>query len=479
MINRVLIRIKVVQLLYSYLLTQNEFKIESQVENPSRDRKYGYRLYIDLLLLVLELSGYDTTGGRAESPLHGLTLDKHINRNQLAKALNSIDTIRETIVTGRGDAGRFRDIVPAIYQAIPDLPAYKTYIKIKKPVLKDDVTLWLSIITNLIEKNPAFLALCRKNEDFTLAGFNRGVHSLIHTLSEYGDNRALLLHARNSLDYALDKAYELYNGLLLLAVEITRAQEEKLERAKEKFYPTDEDLHPNMRFVENKFVKALAENESFSDFVNDKKLTWETEVSLIENLRTLIIGSEEYQAYMALPGETTFEQDCDLWRNLFKNIILPSDELAETLESRSIFWNDDIHVMGTFVLKTIRRFAQSKTEGADIDLLPQFKDDEDRRFGPDLFMHAVNHYDEYKELVEKFVNTTRWDAERLAFMDIVIMVTAIAEIMAYPAIPLAVSLNEYIEIANAYSTPRSGAFINGILYSVINHLKEEGRLVKN
>ena len=182
---------------------------------------------------------------------------------------------------------------------------------------------------------------------------------------------------------------------------------------------------------------------------------------------------------MALPGETTFEQDCDLWRNLFKNIILPSDELAETLESRSIFWNDDIHVMGTFVLKTIRRFAQSKTEGADIDLLPQFKDDEDRRFGPDLFMHAVNHYDEYKELVEKFVNTTRWDAERLAFMDIVIMVTAIAEIMAYPAIPLAVSLNEYIEIANAYSTPRSGAFINGILYSVINHLKEEGRLVKN
>lgn len=479
MINRVLIRIKVVQLLYSYLLTQNEFKIETQVENPSRDRRYGYRLYMDLLLLVLELSGYDTTGGRAESPLHGITLDKHINRNQLAKALNSIDTIRETIVTGRGDAGRFREMVPSIYQAIPELPAYKTYIRLKKPTLKDDVTLWLSIINNLIEKNSAFLAHCRKDEDFTLAGFNRGVHSLVHTLSEYGDNRALLLHARNSLDYALDKAYELYNGLLLLAVEITRAQEEKLERAKEKFYPTDEDLHPNMRFVENKFIKALVDNESFSDYVNDKKLSWEAEVSLVENLRTLIVSSDEYKEYMAMSGESTYEQDCELWRVMFKNIILPSDELAETLESRSIFWNDDIHVMGTFVLKTIRRFGQSKNEGADIDLLPQFKDSEDSKFGPDLFMQAVNHYDEYRELVEKFVNTTRWDADRLAFMDIVIMITAITEILAYPAIPLAVSLNEYIEIANAYSTPRSGAFINGILYSVINHLKEEGRLVKS
>ena len=269
------------------------------------------------------------------------------------------------------------------------------------------------------------------------------------------------------------------NGLLLLAVEITRAQEEKLERAKEKFYPTDEDLHPNMRFVENKFIKALVDNESFSDYVNDKKLSWEAEVSLVENLRTLIVSSDEYKEYMAMSGESTYEQDCELWRVMFKNIILPSDELAETLESRSIFWNDDIHVMGTFVLKTIRRFGQSKNEGADIDLLPQFKDSEDSKFGPDLFMQAVNHYDEYRELVEKFVNTTRWDADRLAFMDIVIMITAITEILAYPAIPLAVSLNEYIEIANAYSTPRSGAFINGILYSVINHLKEEGRLVKS
>ncbi len=479
MINRVLIRIKVVQLLYSYLLSQDEFKIATQTDHPSRDRKYGYGLYLDLLLLVLELSGMDTTQGRAESMLHGLTLDKHINRNQLAKALNSVDAIRELILLGKGNVGQFRDIVPDLYAAIPELPAYKTYAKIKKPVMKDDVTLWQSIITNLIEKNAALADLCRRDEGFTLAGFNMGIELLKKTLAEYGDNRTLLLEARNSLTYSLDKAYELYNRLLLLAPEITAAQNERLERAKEKFYPTDEDLHPDTRFVDNKFVKALSDNESFAKYVEDSKISWEGDPALIEALRSAITSSEDYRQYMQLKGESTFEQDADLWRNLFKNVILPSDELAETLESKSIYWNDDIHVMGTFVLKTIRKFAQSRDEGRDINMLPEYKDDEDRRFGPDLFMAAVNHYDEYKELIEKFVNTSRWDADRLAFMDIVIMVTAIAEIMAYPAIPVAVSLNEYIEIANAYSTPRSGQFINGILFSVINHLREEGRLIKS
>lgn len=477
MINRVLIRIKVVQLLYSYLLSQEEFKIATLQDNPSRDRKYGYGLYLDLLLLVLELSGFDTTNGRAQSLLHGLTLNKHINKNQLAKALNDIDAIRELILLDKGNTGQFSDIAADIYKAIPELPAYKSYAKIKKPLMKDDVTLWLSIITNLFEKNEAMINSCRRNEQFTINGFSQGIEMLKATLSDYSDNSSLLHSSRAALDKALNKAYELYNGLLMLIPEITQAQAERLERAKEKYYPTDEDLHPDTRFIDNKFARAIAENESLCDYVEKTKMNWETDVNLIESLREAVVESDDYKAYMSIKGETTFEQDVDLWRNLFKNIILPSDELADTLESKSIYWNDDLHVMGTFVLKTIRRFAQSPDGGIGITPLPQFKDREDSDFGPELFMNVVNHYEEYKTLVEQYVNTTRWDAERLAFMDIVIMVTAIAEIINYPAIPIAVSLNEYIEIANAYSTPRSGQFINGILYSVINHLREEGRLL--
>ena len=479
MINRSLIRLKVVQLLYSYLLTQSEFNIESPVENPSRDKKYGYELYIDLLLLMLELSGYDTSSGRRDMLLKGVPADKHIDHNQLAKALNSIDSIRQTIALRRGNPEQFAPVVAEIYSNIPNLPAYKSYVKIKKPSMKDDVTLWLSIIHNLFARNKAFEAEARKNPAFTLNGFNRAIESLKNTLSEYGDNRDMYLSARNELDYALTRAYDLYNGLLLLAVELTSAQAQTLELNKEKYQPTDEDLHPNMRFVENKFIKALSGNSDFEAFIEEGRLSWETDLHLQRSLLELITNSSEYAEYMALPGETTLEQDADIWRVLFKQVILPSDVLAEALEQKSIYWNDDLHVMSTFVLKTIRRFGQSKDNGADISLLPKFKDREDERFGPDLFMSAVSHYDDYKELIEKFVNTKKWETDRLAFMDIVIMVTAIAEIIDYPAIPLAVSLNEYIEIANFYSTPRSGSFINGILYSVIQHLKEEGKILKN
>lgn len=478
MINRVLIRIKVVQLLYSYLLTQSEFKIEPQVENPSRDKKYGHDLYLDLLLMILELSGIDVSSGRRQSPLRGIALNKHIDRNALARSLNGIDEIRTLILRERSGVAQFDSVIPSIYDAIPSLPAYKSYVRIKKPELKDDVALWVSIITNLIANNQEFIAVARKNPDFTVAGFTRAINSTLHTLNEYNDNRALFNHARHALDYSLDMAYELYHSLLLLSVEITRMQDQRLDAAKHKYLPTDEDLHPNMKFVENKFVKALCENEDFEAYLNERKLSWDADSLMVKALLDKILESDLYSEYMERREESTFEEDCDFWRQVYKNIILPGDELAEALESKSVYWNDDLHVIGTFVLKTLRKFSQSKSEGADIRLLPQFKDEEDSRFGAELFEQAIKNYQEYRELIDSFVNEHRWDAERLAFMDIVIMVTAITELMAFPAIPIAVTLNEYIEIANAYSTPRSGAFINGILYSVINHLKSEGRLLK-
>ncbi|MCM1076567.1 MAG: hypothetical protein NC411_04320 [Bacteroides sp.] len=478
MINRVLIRIKVVQLLYSYLLTQSEFKIEPPVENPSRDKKYGHELYLDLLMMILEMSGFDISSGRRRSPLHGLAINKHIDHNLLARSLNGLDEIRAIILRDRSGVAQFDSVIPSIYEAISTLPAYKSYARIKKPELKDDVVLWSSIITNLIANNPAFVTAARKNPDYTVAGFTRGINSLMHTLNEYNDNRGLYNHARNALDYSLAKAHELYHSLLLLAVEITRMQDQRLDAAKHKFLPTDEDMHPNMRFVENKYVKALENNQDFQSYMDEHKLTWDNEVLLVRALLDKIIASDIYKEYMARTEESTLEEDADFWRQIYKTIILPGDELGEALESKSVYWNDDLHVIGTFVLKTMRHFGQSKNDGEDVRLLPQYKDSEDSRFGSELFELAVKNYPRYREMIDSFVNRNRWDAERLAFMDVVIMVTAMAEIINFQSIPLAVSLNEYIEIANAYSSPRSGAFINGILYSVINHLKSEGQLAK-
>ncbi|MDE6334850.1 MAG: transcription antitermination protein NusB, partial [Muribaculaceae bacterium] len=182
--------------------------------------------------------------------------------------------------------------------------------------------------------------------------------------------------------------------------------------------------------------------------------------------------SDTYAEYMARP-QVTWQDDCDFWRSILKNVVLPSDALAEALESKSIFWNDDVVTMGTFVLKSIRRFATDDK----VQFLPQYKDDEDAQFGARLFTLAVENRETYREYIDRFINPD-WDPERLAFMDIVIMLAAIAEILNFPGIPLPVSLNEYIEIANDYSTHRSGPFINGILYSIADMLSQEGLLRK-
>ncbi|MDE6371543.1 MAG: hypothetical protein K2K92_08660 [Duncaniella sp.] len=479
MINRVLIRIKVVQVLYSYLLAQNEFRIEAPAENPSRDKKYGYALYLDLLMLVLELSGIDVSNGRRESPLRGLTLNKHIHQGQMAKSLNGSFEIRDLIIKEKAHPENFDKVIPSLYRAIADLPAYKNFARLKAPAIHDEVALWLSIIDNLMARDEQFIAQARQDADFTMSGFDLAINMLRSTLSNYGDNRSLIVQARNALDHSMEMAYRLYLSLLQLAPDITREQALILDNGRHKFYPTDADLHPDMRFVENKFVRLLEGSEALRQLVEEHNVTWSDQGTIVNHLLAEVTASEPYAEYMSAPGDKTIEQDALLWRNLFKNVILPSDTLAEALESKSIFWNDDMQEMGTFVLKTIRRFINQEAEGKKVEpILPMYKDEEDSHFGNDLLMHAIRHCDEYKELIEKFVNTSRWDAERLAFMDIVIMIAAIAEIIAYPNIPLAVTLNEYIEIANHYSTQRSGSFINGILFSVTKHLREQGTILK-
>ena len=196
---------------------------------------------------------------------------------------------------------------------------------------------------------------------------------------------------------------------------------------------------------------------------------------MLKELLDKIKSSEAYKVYMEAES-TDFATDCELWRTLLRTVVFPSDALAEAMESRSVYWNDDLAIMGTFVLKSIKHFAASGSN--ETKLLPIYKDEEDARFGPELFMNAVKEQETYRGYIERFINDSSWDPERLAFMDIVILTTAITELLKFPAIPLAVTMNEYVEIANYYSTTRSGQFINGVLFSIANYLREEGKLVK-
>ena len=280
--------------------------------------------------------------------------------------------------------------------------------------------------------------------------------------------------AEKELFFSLSKAYDLYNYLLLLMVEVTKQANKRLNAAKNKLVPTKEELFPNTKFVENRFIAQLEVNKQLLEFSNNQKKTWENETDFVKNLCDKIFESDIYKEYMA--SETSsYEEDRELWRKLYKNIIFTNVELDQVLEDQSLYWNDDKEIVDTFVLKTIKRFDEKN--GAKQELLPEFKDEEDQDFARRLFRRTILNADYYRHLISE--NTKNWDLDRVAFMDVIIMQIALAEILSFPNIPVSVSLNEYVEIAKLYSTPKSGGFINGTLDGIVNSLKKENKLTKN
>jgi len=280
--------------------------------------------------------------------------------------------------------------------------------------------------------------------------------------------------AEKELFFSLSKAYDMYNYLLLLMVEITKYAEKKQAAAKNKLLPTAEELYPNTKFVDNRFVAQLEVNKQLLDFSKNQKKTWDNEGEFVKALCEKIMDSDIYKEYMA--SETSsYEEDRELWRKIYKRIIFNNAVLDQVLEDQSLYWNDDKEIVDTFVLKTIKRFDEKN--GAKQELLPEFKDEEDQDFARRLFRRTILNADYYRHLISE--NTRNWDLERVAFMDVIIMQIALAEILSFPNIPVSVSLNEYVEIAKLYSTPKSGSFINGTLDGIVNVLKSENKLIKN
>ena len=280
--------------------------------------------------------------------------------------------------------------------------------------------------------------------------------------------------AEKELFFSLSKAYDMYNYLLLLMVEITKQAQRKQSAAKSKLLPTAEELYPNTKFVDNRFIAQLDVNKQLLEFSETQKKTWENESEFVKRLCETIMDSDIYKEYMA--SETSsYEEDRELWRKIYKRIIFNNEDLDQVLEDQSLYWNDDKEIVDTFVLKTIKRFEEQN--GAKQDLLPEFKDEEDQDFARRLFRRTILNADYYRHLISE--NTRNWDLDRVALMDIIIMQIALAEILSFPNIPVSVTLNEYVEIAKLYSTPKSGSFINGTLDGIVNLLKKDGKLTKN
>ena len=279
--------------------------------------------------------------------------------------------------------------------------------------------------------------------------------------------------AEKELFFSLAKAYDLYNYLLLLMVDINRIAIRSVETAQNRYNRIQEGEQPNTKFIENRFITQLEVNKQLLEFQEGQKRNWSNEEEFVRSLYNQIIETDYYKEYMADPT-SSYSQDRELWRKIYKNIICNNERLESLLEDMSLYWNDDKYIVDTFVLKTIKRFDESK--GADQELLPEFKDEEDREFAHRLFRNTLLNADYYRKLISD--NTKNWEFNRIALMDLVIMQIALAEIQTFPNIPLSVSLNEYVDIAKMYSTPRSGSYVNGLLDSISKKLIAEKKIIK-
>lgn len=280
--------------------------------------------------------------------------------------------------------------------------------------------------------------------------------------------------AKKELDKSLDKAYELYISILKFMIDLTDLQDLRLDEARHKYLPTEEDINPNTRFIDNKFIAKLKENEDLKSYLDENPVSWRDDIIFMKLILDKVLNSDIYEKYMSAE-ETTYADDCNLWKDLLKKVILVDDDFLELLESKSVYWNDDLSVMGTFVLKTIKQYASNPDT---VTIQPKYKDDEDSEFGERLFSCAVRENEENNHIIDKFILKDLWDVERIAFMDRVVLGVGLSEVKNFDSIPTKVTMNEYIEIAKYYSTPKSGQFINGILNSAINYLKDSGRISK-
>ena len=465
-------------MLYSYLLTRSRFDIIPAPDAPSRDKRFAHSLYNELLLLLLDHSGYRITfdGDTVRIAAPERTSGQQFTR--IAAALAATDEIRPIATSRRSWIEALAPLRGNANAAMKEANIFKEYMRKRTPMeIDDEARLWKNIIRTVLLRDKGMDTLIHSDPDFTINGYNEALAMFDATLDDYTDVRSSLIDARKSLTASLDKAYELYHSLLQLMIDLTHMRELQLDEAKHKYLPTHDDLNPNMKFVENQFIRALADNADMKAYLEATPISWIDDPVTLRHILDKIMQSEIYQAYMADPV-SDMEKDCELWYALFKNVIADSDELAEALETQSVYWNDDLTIMGSFVLKTIRRFAHAGDDIASVKLMPKFKDLEDERFGHKLFDAAVAHQQEYRELIDSRLEGSTWDPERLAFMDIIILETAIAELLNFPSIPTVVTVNEYTEIANYYSTPKSGQFVTGMLYGIINQLKSDGTLVK-
>jgi N utilization substance protein B len=260
---------------------------------------------------------------------------------------------------------------------------------------------------------------------------------------------------------------------------LTRIARERIEAAKGKFNPTEEERNPNMKFADNALAKLLDEDVDFQKVFNKKKYSWAQYDLLLKKIMTSICSKEYYAEYMA-SEERSLADDCRLFTKIFEEEFVDSAELEQILEDKSLYWNDDLAYALTWCCKTFKSLAK----GEGWSLLPLYQSEmlkgegveSDKLFVRKLLQASFAGYDNYSAMVAEAVSG--WEKERLFSTDVVLIVMGLAETVAFPTIPVKVTINEYVELSKFYGTPKSRSFVNGLLDRLVQNLVNDGKVAK-
>ena len=278
--------------------------------------------------------------------------------------------------------------------------------------------------------------------------------------------------AQKELDYSLNKSYDLYLTLLAFLIEIRDIAQRKSElRARNSAHASVGGC--DAMLAANLFLNQLACNKTILAWQKNQKFTWASEDAFVKRIYTKWMDDEVFAAYADRTNHD-YEDDRELVRKLYKNHVVNNEDFTPILEDLSLYWNDDKDIIDSFVLKTIKRFDPEN--GEEQPLLPAYNTEEDHEFACRLFTTTIERCDELRTMMAEY--SKNWDISRMAFMDIIIIQIALAEVIAFPTIPLNVTFNEYIDIAKVYSTPNSYKYVNGMLNNITRHLQETGEIHK-
>ena len=288
----------------------------------------------------------------------------------------------------------------------------------------------------------------------------------------YSDNDSLA-QAEKELNISIQNTYDLYHFLFSAIIAVADYAEERIETGLKKFKPTAEELNPNRKFIKNRIIELIRANKALQKYTKERNLNWRDYPEIVRVIYQNMLERSYYKSYMTSENNS-YEEDFRFVHNFFKKEFEEVEKVESSIEEMSAYWCDDTGFVLSAILQTLNTFDLNRQE--EISLMPIFRAKEDQEFAVELLRCSMIHFKEYTRMSQQFVQN--WESDRIAFVDMALIVMGIAEAVYFPSIPIKVSINEYVEIAKYYSTRNSHVFVNGVLDNVLQDLLKKGAIKK-